>query len=122
LYEQNDEVDQVSNFSLIAYDLVNFDDVVKKEVWVESMNEEIDAIERNNTSELVDFLEDKNCIGVKWIYKTKLYVEGEFEKNKERLVAHGFSQQLSIDYNETFAPVARLDIVRMVLSISSHNK
>ena len=86
------------------------------------MNQEIDAIERNDTWELVDFPEDKNCIGVKWIYKTKLYVEGEFEKNKERLVSHEFSQQLNIDYNETFAPVARLDIVRMVLAIVAHNK
>jgi hypothetical protein len=55
LYEKNDEVDQVSNFALIAYDPVNFDDVVKKEDWVEAMNEEIDAIERNNTWELLDF-------------------------------------------------------------------
>jgi hypothetical protein len=76
LYEKNDEVDKVSNFALNAYDVVNFDDVVKKEDWVEAMNEEIDAIERNNTWELLYFREDKNCIGVKWIYKTKLNVEG----------------------------------------------
>jgi hypothetical protein len=82
LYEKNDEVDQVSNFLLIAYDPEDFDDDVKKEVWVEAMNEEIDSIERNNTWELVDLPEDKNYIGVKWIYKTKLNVEGEVEKHK----------------------------------------
>jgi hypothetical protein len=86
------------------------------------MNEEIDAIERNNTWELEYLPEDKNCIGVKWIYKTKLNVEGKFEKHKERLAAHGFNQQLNYDYNETFAPVARLDTVRMMLAINSHNK
>jgi hypothetical protein len=86
------------------------------------MNEEIDAIERNNTWELVDLSEDKNCIGVKWFYKTKLNAKGEVEKHKERLVAPGFSQQPSINYNKTFAPVARLDTVRMVLAIATHNK
>jgi hypothetical protein len=122
LYEKNDEVDQVSYFSLITYDPVNFDEVVKDKFWIESMDEEIDAIERNNTWDLLDFLEDKNCIGVKWIYKTKLSVEGEVENHKARLVAQGFSQQISIDYKETFALVVRLDIVRMELSIVAWNK
>ena len=70
LYEQNDEVDQVSNFAFIACDLVDFDEAVKKDVWIKAMDEEIDAIEINNTWNLVDFPEDKNCNGVKWIYKT----------------------------------------------------
>ena len=86
------------------------------------MDEEIDAIERNNTWDLVDFHEDKNCISVKWIYKTKLNANGDVEKYKERLVTQGFSQQPGIDYNESFAPVARLDTIRMVLAIVAHNK
>jgi hypothetical protein len=121
LYEKNDEVDQVSNFTLIAYYPVNFDDVVKKEDWVEDMNEEIDATERNNTWELLDFPEDKNCIGFKMIYKTMLNVEDEVDRHKERLVSQRFSQP-NIDYNETFAPVASLDRVTMVLAIVAHNK
>ena len=122
LYQKNQEVDQVSNFALIAYDPINFDEVVKKEVWVEAMYEEIDAIEINNTWELVDFPNDKNNIGVKWIYKTMLNVEREVEKSKARLVAQGFCQQPSIYYNKTFAPIARLDIVRMVLAIATQKK
>jgi hypothetical protein len=70
LYEKNDEAYQASNFSLIAYDPVNFDDVVKKIVWVEAMNDEMDAIESNNSWELINLPEDKNFICVKWIYKT----------------------------------------------------
>ena len=85
-------------------------------------HEKIDAIEINNTWDLVEFPDDKNCIGVKWIYKTKLNDDSDVEKYKARLVAHGFSQQPSIDYNETFAPIARLDMVRMVLAIVVHNK
>lgn len=72
------------------------------------MDDEIDAIEKNKTWELLDLPEGKDCIGVKWIYKKKLNVDGKVEKYKARLVAQGFSQQFGIDYNETFAPVARL--------------
>ena len=85
-------------------------------------HEKIDGIEINNTWDLVEFPDDKNCIGVKWIYKTKLNVDGDVEKYKARLVYHGFSQQPGIDYNETFAPVDKLDTVRMVLAIATHNK
>lgn len=91
LYEQNDEIDQVSNFALLAYDPVNFDEVVKEKVWIKAMDEEIDAIERNNTWELVNLPKGKKTIGVKWIYKTKVNAEGEIEKYKERLVVHGFN-------------------------------
>jgi len=86
------------------------------------MDEEIDSIEINNTWDLVDLPEGKKIIGVKRVYKTKLNAEGEVEKYKARLVAQGFSQQPDIDYNETFAPVERIDIVRMVLSIATQNK
>jgi hypothetical protein len=60
-------------------------------------------------------------IGVKWVYKTKYNVDGKVEKHKARLVAKGFTQQPGIDYNETFALVARLDTIRMVLSIAAQN-
>ena len=86
------------------------------------MNNEIEAIERNNTWDLVDLLVDRNVVGVKWVYKTKLNEKEEIDKHKARLVARGFSQQPGIDYGETFAPVARLDTVRFVLAIAAQNK
>ena len=85
-------------------------------------HEKIDGIEINNTWDLVDLSDDKNCIGIKWIYKTKLNDDGDVEKYKARLVAQVFSKQPGINYNETFAHVARLDTVRMVLSIAADNK
>ena len=86
------------------------------------MNNEIDAIERNQTWDLVDLPDDKNSIGVKWVFKTKLNERGEVDKHKARLVVKGFSQQPDIDYGETFAPVARIDTIRFVLAIAAQNK
>ena len=96
LYDQNEEVDQVSNFAFIACDHVDFDEAVKKDVWIKSMDEEIDDIEINNTWDLVDFLDDTNCIGVKWIYNTKLNVNGDVENYNSRLVAQGLVNNLEL--------------------------
>jgi hypothetical protein len=65
LYDQNEEVDQISNFSLMACDPVSFNEAAKEDVWIKEMDEEIDSIERNNTWDLVDLPEGKNSIGVK---------------------------------------------------------
>lgn len=95
---------------------------MKEKVWIKAMDEEIDAIEINNTWELVNVPEGRNTLCVESIYKTKVNAEGEIEKYKERLVVHRFSQQPNIDYNETLALVARLDTIRMVLYIATQNK
>ena len=82
----------------------------------------IEAIEKNKTWTLVDFPTDKNIIGVKWVYKTKLNEKGQVEKNKEKLVVRGFAQQPCINYDETFTPVTRLNMVILVLTIVAQNK
>jgi hypothetical protein len=71
---------------------------------------------------LVDVPEDKYAISVKWIYKTKQYVEGNVQKHKARLVARGFTQQPVIDFDETFSPFARTNTVRTMLEISAQYK
>eukprot|EP00253_Pinus_taeda_P015979 PITA_15979 len=86
------------------------------------MDEEIDAIEKNDTWNLVELPKDKNLIGVKWVYKKNLNEKGEIDKFKARLVAKGFSQQLGIDFGEKFALVAILGIVRAVLATATQNK
>ena len=76
-------------------------------------------IEKNNTWELVNCPHGKDIIGVKWVYKTKLNPDGTVQKHKARLVAKGYLQQPEIDYNETFAPVARLDTIRALIALAS---
>jgi hypothetical protein len=116
-----DVANSFSVFSLFSQidDPLTFEEFVKEDVWAKSMDEEMRCIEKNQTWNLVDVPEDKDVISVKWIYKTKQDVEGNVQKYKERLVARGFTQQPRIDYNETFAPVARMDTVRTVLVIVS---
>lgn len=86
------------------------------------MDIEIDAIERNNTWELSVLPQGGKKVGVKWIFKTKLKDNGEVDKHKARLVAKGYTQQHGIDYTEVFAPVARLDTIRLVISLAAQNK
>jgi hypothetical protein len=84
------------------------------------MNIEIKAIERNYTWELTDLPAGAKKIGVKWVYKTKLKEDGEVDKFKARLVAKRYVQQQGIDYTEVFAPVARMDTVRMIVALAAH--
>ena len=86
------------------------------------MDEEMNAIERNKTWDLVELPKGKEVIGVKWIYKTKSNAEDKIERHKARLVVKGYKQQYGRDYEETFALVARMETVRAVLSIAAQNK
>lgn len=60
-------------------------------------------------------------IGVKWVYKTKLNEDGKVEKYKARLVAKGYAQSYGVDYTEVFAPVARMDTIRTIMSVAAQS-
>ncbi|XP_019052469.1 PREDICTED: uncharacterized protein LOC109114377 [Nelumbo nucifera] len=114
------EIYETCNLMIIEPE--SFQEAFKEEKWRKAMNEEIKMIEKNETWELVNRPQDKDTIGVKWVYKTKLNSDGSTQKLKARLVAKGYSQQYGIDYNEIFAPVARLDTIRALIALAAQKK
>jgi vacuolar-type H+-ATPase catalytic subunit A/Vma1 len=92
------------------------DETLSDDGWILAMQEELNQFQRNDVWDLVPKPEHKNIIGTKWVFRNKLNEQGEIVRNKTRLVAQGYSQQEGIDYFETFAPVARLEAIRLLLS------
>ncbi|GJS77842.1 retrovirus-related pol polyprotein from transposon TNT 1-94 [Tanacetum coccineum] len=88
--------------------------------WIEAMQEELNEFERLKVWELVPPLDKVMVITLKWIYKVKLDELGGILKNKARLVARGYRQEEGIDFEESFAPVARLEAVRIFLAFIAH--
>jgi hypothetical protein len=82
------------------------------------MHEKLDNFERNQDWELVDPPPRCKPIGIKWVWKNKKGEKGKVVRNKSRLVAPGYSQKEGIDYEDTFARVARLEAIRIFLAFS----
>ena len=82
--------------------------------WKEAMNEEMRALQKNSTWEIVDLPEGKKPVGCRWVYTVKHKADGTIERYKARLVAKGYTQTYGIDYMETFAPVAKINTVRVL--------
>ena len=91
-------------------------------LWKEAMVEEVKALQLNDTWELVDggIPFDSNAIGSRWIFKTKEKPDGT-TRYKARLVIKGYEQQYGIDYTETYAPVGRLDALRILLALAAEH-
>ena len=95
----------------------SFEEAVDQRVWREAMVEEYDSIMRNEVWKVVPRLEGNSVVTSRWIYKVKYVADGSIEKHKARFVARGFSQVERIDYDETFAPVARYASIMTVIAI-----
>jgi hypothetical protein len=84
--------------------------------WVTAMHEELNNFTRNQVWELVERPKNYNVIGIKWIFRNKQNEDGIVVRNKARLIAQGYTQVEGLDFCETFAPVARLEAIRILLA------
>ncbi|GKC39117.1 retrovirus-related pol polyprotein from transposon TNT 1-94 [Tanacetum coccineum] len=98
----------------------NFKQAMTKPPWIDAMQEEIHEFERLQVWELVPCPDKVLLIKLKWIYKVKRDEFGEVLKNKARLVAQGFRQEEGIDFEESFAPVAIIEAIRIFVTNFAH--
>lgn len=96
IYDQESKIHLQSIFCLFSQDRIYFEDEIKEGHWINAMNDEIESIERNDTSKLVALPNNNDCIGVKCVYKVKFKANGDVDKYKERLVAKLFSQEYGV--------------------------
>ncbi|PRQ17191.1 putative RNA-directed DNA polymerase [Rosa chinensis] len=96
----------------------NFEEANQSPVWKKAMHDELKALDDNRTWSIVKLPKGQKIVGAKWIYKIKFNSDGSIERHKARLVARGFTQTFGVDYKETFAPVAKMNSVRVLLSVA----
>ncbi|KAL8148288.1 hypothetical protein AgCh_005602 [Apium graveolens] len=90
--------------------------------WVQAMQEELNEFERNKVWTLVPRPKNRSVVGKRWVFRNKTDSDSIITRNKARLVAKGYSQHEGIDYDKTFAPVARLEAIRIFLAYGAHKK
>ena len=96
------------------------EEALKDRKWTEAMKAEMEALEKNCTWKLVELPMGKKTVGCKWVFSLKYNANGEIERYKARLVAKGYTQTYGIDFQETFSPVAKLNTIRVLLSIAAN--
>ncbi|GLB42029.1 putative mitochondrial protein [Lyophyllum shimeji] len=118
-------IDEVPDFAFLAHDHeepTSVAEALASDVWRKSMEAELDQLKRLGTFEVVDLPPDRAPIKSKWVWRVKRDGNGKFLKAKSRLVAKGFTQQPGVDYSETFAPVVRMDSLRLLLALAAAYK
>jgi hypothetical protein len=116
-----------SSYMDLMYDLLEkeptcFEEAIQKKEWADAMTEEYQSIIKNDVWEIVPRPKSKDVVSSKWLYKIKHVVDGSIEKYKARFVACGFSQKEGIDYEKTFAPVARYTSIRTIIALAAKMK
>ncbi|RVW12310.1 Retrovirus-related Pol polyprotein from transposon TNT 1-94 [Vitis vinifera] len=95
----------------------NIQEALDEPGWKLAMFEEMNALKKNGTWEVVDLPREKKSYRCKWVFTIKSKVDGSVERYKAKLVAKGFTQTYRIDYQETFTPVAKINSIRVLLSL-----
>ena len=101
---------------------LSFSHAIKDSHWLQAMKTEFEALQQNQTWDLVPRSSFMNVINCKWVFKLKHKADGSIERYKARLVAKGFKQEDGFDYNETFSPVIKITTVRILLSLAISQK
>lgn len=101
---------------------MNYTQAVKDQNWKAAMEREMQSIEGNDTWRLTNLPAGKKTIGLKWIFKLKKDAEGNIVKHKARLVAKGYVQEHGVDFDEIFAPVTRLETVRLLVALPAKSE
>lgn len=123
IYEVTKNLNDINLFCLFGdCEPLSYQEAAENIKWKDAMDEEIKSITKNDTWELTTLPRGHKAIGVRWVYKAKKNAKGEVERYKARLVAKGYSQRQGIDYDEVFAPVARLETIRLIISLAAQNK
>ncbi|KAL8145281.1 hypothetical protein AgCh_003468 [Apium graveolens] len=100
----------------------NAQEAVADEHWSVAMQEELNQFERCDVWELITPPQDAKIIGTRWVFKNKKDEDGNIIRNEARLVAQVYNQPEGIDYDETYAPVARLEAIRILMAFAAHKK
>nr|GEX20724.1 retrovirus-related Pol polyprotein from transposon TNT 1-94 [Tanacetum cinerariifolium] len=94
----------------------NINEALNDKSWVIAMQEELNKFVSNDIWELVPNTMNMTIIGTKWVFRNKLEKNGVASRTKSRLVSQGYNQQEGIDYDQTYAPIARLESIRILLA------
>ena len=97
----------------------NVQEAISSNEWKKAMDEEMEALEKNGTWEMGPLPVGKKLVGSRWVFTIKYHSEGSVARYKARLVARGYTQSYGIDYNETFAPVAKLNTIRILIALAA---
>lgn len=122
VYADSTEIELEEELLLMGVDEpVCFEQAITDEVWKEAMDQEISSIEKNQTWKLTHLPPGHKAIDLKWVFKVKKDQTGVVTKHKACLVAKGYVQQKGVDFDEVFAPVTRLETVRLLLALAAKN-
>ena len=98
----------------------NVNEALADSDWVIAMQEDLHQFERNKVWHLVPEPKSRTIIGTKWVFRNKHDEFGTVTRNKAGLVVEGYNQEEGIDYEETFAPVARIETIRILIAFAAH--